>query len=155
MLDRKSPEILEALHNAPVYEKQVLVRARRAEDGERIDTILADGRIETSHTAHEGEWVVTNPMGEEYIVPGDAFDAKYAGTGTEGVYQSRGLCRAIPNPLYVPIEIETDWGTAMRGDENCYIVDSCTPDGVLSGEPYLVDGPIFAATYSQMDGNPA
>lgn len=147
LLDRKSPEILEALRNAPVYEKHVLVRARRAKDGERIDTKLDDGTEETSNTAHESDWVVMNPQGEEYVVPADEFDAKYTETGAEGVYQARGLCRALPNPYHIPIEIEASWGEPMRGDGQCYIVDACDQNGTPAGAPYLIAGPVFAATY--------
>lgn len=153
VLDRKSPEILEALREAPVYEKHVLVRARQAQNRERIETMLADAR-ETSNTAHENDWVVTNPQGEEYVVPGEAFRKKYAETEIEGVYQSRGLCRAIPNPYNVPIEIEASWGEPMRGDEECYIADACSPAGAPAGEPYLIAGPVFSATYRPLTGNP-
>lgn len=155
VIDRKSPEILEALRDAPVYEKQALVRARRVKDDERVETTLADGTHETSNIAHEGDWVVTNPAGEEYVVPAGEFDARYDATGTEGVYQAKGSCRALPNPYGAPIEIEASWGESMRGDEYCYIVDSCAPDGSPAGEPYLIAGPVFAATYRLRAGNEA
>lgn len=147
LIDRNAPEIRGALLSAPVYEKHVLVRARRAVEGERIQTTLADGTVETSNIAHEGDMVMTNPQGELYIVPGNEFSAKYTETGTEGIYQARGRCRALPNPYGVPIEMEASWGEAIRGDEECYIAVSCDTDGSIQGEPYLIAGPVFQITY--------
>ncbi len=67
-VDRKSPDILAALAKAPVYRKQGQVNARLAETGEKIATMLASGAKETDNTANEGDWIVTNPSGEQYIM---------------------------------------------------------------------------------------
>lgn len=44
---------------------------------EAIETILADGTRETTNTANAGDWIVTNPGGEQYIVPSAKFPKKY------------------------------------------------------------------------------
>ena len=42
-VDRKSPEILEAISNAPLFKKQGKVQARPAVEGEIITTKLVSG----------------------------------------------------------------------------------------------------------------
>lgn len=68
-IDRKAPEIIEALTHAAIYKKQGQVEARHAEVGESITTRLASGKVEVSkNEANEGDWVVTNPNGEKYLI---------------------------------------------------------------------------------------
>ncbi len=61
------------------YAKFARVRAERTyEGGELIETYLAmENRVETKNVAKAGDWIVTNPGGEKYIVPGDKFAKKY------------------------------------------------------------------------------
>ena len=59
------------------YAKFARVQAIEAVGGEVIETILADGTKETSNTANAGDWIVTNPGGEKYIVPAAKFPKKY------------------------------------------------------------------------------
>lgn len=59
------------------FSKFARVQARIATAGEVIVTILASGKKETSNAANEGDWIVTNPGGEMYIVPGAKFPKKY------------------------------------------------------------------------------
>lgn len=147
-IDRKSPEIMSALAEAPIFKKQGQVRARPAVEGEQIVTILASGAKETSNIAKVGDWVVTNPSEEQYLVSGKKFSDKYESSGTEGVYQAKGYCRAIKNPFGEPIEIMTSWKSPQTGDENCLIADACDANGEnMNGEPYLIDGKAFTETY--------
>lgn len=147
VLDAHSPDIEEALQNAPIFEKHVRVHARPAAPDERVVTMLASGEEETSNTAREGDWVVTNPQGEEYVVPKDEFEKKYAATENDGVYQSRGYCRAIRNPQGMAVEMKASWGELVHGDEQCFIVQACDADGSLYGEPYIVAKEAFDTTY--------
>ncbi len=59
------------------YTKFARVLAREAKEGEVIETILTDGHRETSNKANAGDWIVTNPGGESYIVPANKFGKKY------------------------------------------------------------------------------
>lgn len=59
------------------YAKFARIQAIEAVGGEVIETILADGTKETSNTANAGDWIVTNPGGEKYIVPAAKFPKKY------------------------------------------------------------------------------
>lgn len=150
-IERKSPEILEALEKAPQYKKNALVPARRARAGETVLTITATGDTETENIAKDGDWVVTNASGEEYILPPDIFSNRYEDSDTPGVYRAVGYCKAIQNPYEKPIEIFASWGTPQRGDADCFIADTCGADGNLLGEPYLIEHAAFQTTYSASD----
>ena len=88
-IDRKLPEILAALAAAPVFKKTAIVRARPALLGEVVVTTLKDGREETTSVAAEGDFVVTNPSGEEYILTSENFLPRYVSTDEAGVYSYR------------------------------------------------------------------
>ena len=147
-IDRKSADIMTALSTASVFQKQGLVEARPAIAGEKLETKLASGASETNNTANEGDWIVTNPAGEQYIISEQKFLSRYEPTDTDGTYKAKGSCRAIKNPFGTPIEIMASWGEPQTGDENCMIADTCNADGDnMGGEPYLIDGAAFAETY--------
>ena len=65
-----------ALLNAPIYQKCVTVLAREARPGEIVDTVMADGHFETTNTASEGDWVITNPSGEVFVVQPQRFSSR-------------------------------------------------------------------------------
>src|SRR3989338_3769751 len=94
-IDRKAPEIMQALVEAPVFKKQGQVLARPAVPGEKVTTTLASGANETVNTANEGDWVMTNPSGEQYVISEKKFFGRYEATSEEGVYTAKGYCRAI------------------------------------------------------------
>ena len=146
-IDRKSPEIMEALTLAPIFKKQGRVQARSASVGEQITTVLESGAKETVNTAGEGDYIVTNPSGEQYIISEKKFLARYEAAPEPGVFTAKGFCRAISNPFTGPIEIMASWGSPQTGDENCMIADTCDAAGNLDGEPYLIDGKAFIETY--------
>ena len=147
-VDRKASEIMRALAKAPVFKKQGRVQARPAVTGEKVTTTLASGTKETVNTANEGDWIMTNPSGEQYIISEKKFFGRYEKTNENGVYSAKGYCRAIKNPFGKPIEIMASWGEPQTGDENVMIADTCNGDGGNMGEePYLIDSAAFAETY--------
>jgi len=152
-VDRKSTEIMTALTEAPVFKKQGRVQARPAKPGEEITTVLEGGAKETVNKAAEGDWIVTNPGGEQYIIGEKKFLGRYEETDESGVYAAKGFCRAIPNPFGVPIEIMASWGSPQTGDERCMIADTCDAIGTVDGEPYLIDADAFAVTYKEVAPN--
>ncbi|MDO8507815.1 MAG: PGDYG domain-containing protein [bacterium] len=149
-VERKAPEIMSALAEAPVYKKQGSVLARPATPGEEIKTTLESGAEETVNTANEGDWIVTNPSGEQYIISEAKFLGRYEATDEDGTYTAKGFCRAITNPFGQPIEIMASWGSPQTGDERCMIADTCNADGECDGEPYLIDADAFTETYKQV-----
>ncbi len=54
-VERKSPQIMNALAEAPVYKKQGRVEARPATLGEEIMTTLEGGAKETVNKANDGD----------------------------------------------------------------------------------------------------
>ena len=50
----------------------------------------------------------------------------------------------------IPIQIMASWGSPQTADQNCLIADTCDEQGKTSGEPYLIDGDVFAETYKQV-----
>ncbi len=149
-VDRKASEIIRALAEAPLFKKQGQVKARPAVPGERVTTTLANGANETVNTANEGDWVVTNPSGEQYIVSGQKFFGRYEATDETGAYSAKGHCRAVRNPFGRPIEIVASWGEPQTGDENCMVADTCDAEGKVDGEPYLIEAKAFAETHKQV-----
>jgi hypothetical protein len=149
-IDRKSENIMNALASAVIFKKQGKVTARPATTGEKITTTLESGEKETENTANEGDYIVTNPSGEQYIISGQKFLNRYQESDEAGVYHAKGFCRAIKNPFGEPIEIMASWGEPQTGDENCMIADTCDQVGNTDGEPYLIDSKAFTETYKEV-----
>ena len=147
LVDRKSKQIIDMLLSAPLYQKSGYVHARMATEGEEVVTVLPDGLRETKNSAHAGDHIVMNPTGEENVVSGGKFEGRYKATGEADIYHAEGFCRAILNPFGRPIRIDAPWGSTQVGDTNCMIADTCDANGSGEGEPYLIDGDIFAKTY--------
>lgn len=146
-VDRKSQEVLDGLKNAPIYKKFGKVKVRPGVAGEEIVTRIA-GQEETRNTVKEGDYVMTNPGGEEYILGSEKLASRYQKTDEDGVYEAKGFCRAIPNPFGYPVEIMASWGSPQAGDKDCYFADTCDEDGNMSGEPYIIESQAFADTYA-------
>jgi hypothetical protein len=148
VVDRLDKRIIEPLKSAPIFKKQGTIKARQVKAGEKIETVLADGRVETINVSNNGDWVVTNPGGEEYIVPGEKFGDKYEATKEEGVFAAKGHVRAIENPFDKDISLEASWGELQHGDERCILVRSCDADGNPESDPYIIDFDAFEETYA-------
>jgi hypothetical protein len=146
-VDRKSPEVIEALKDAPVYKKFGMVKARIAQPGEKITTTLASGQKETENVANEGDYIMTNPGGESYIISEQKFLSRYESTKEDGVFGAKGFCKAVKNPYGKPVEIMASWGAPQTGDENALFADVCDESGNMSGEPYIIEGKAFEDTY--------
>ncbi len=150
-IDRKSPEIMDAIAKAPVFKKQGGVEARPAKLGEEVTTTLESGAKETVNKANEGDWIVTNMSGEHYIISEQKFLGRYEPTDKSGAYSAKGYCRAINNPFGKPIEIMASWGSSQIGNANCMIADTCDASGKVDREPYLIDADPFSKTYKQVE----
>lgn len=149
-IDRKSIEIMHALAEAPLYKKTGSVNAYLARGGEKIETNLESGFKETEKTACEGDWIVTNPTGEKYLLSAQTFRERYEPTGDTTTYVAKGYCRAVANPFKKPIEIAASWGSLQTGDAYCFVADTCNKNGVTNGEPYLIDAHVFRETYREV-----
>ncbi|WP_156910502.1 hypothetical protein [Nocardia mangyaensis] len=157
-LDLSTPDYTAKLAEAPIYRKKGMVRAHAAREDEHVETILADGTRETTNRAREGQIIITNPGGEQYIYkaaePDIAaarahFDQRHEATTEPGVYRPNGKIRAIPNDTGHPIEIMAPWGEPMNTGVDGKIavpVDPQNPDEI-SMDRYLIGGQEFTDTY--------
>ena len=103
--------------DAAVFIKDVTVTARLATAGEEIVTQMKDGHVETTNTANDGDVIIRNPSGEEYIIGGAKFAQRYAGaerlSATYGDFKAAGQ----PTPcvrLTEDVEFTAPWGTPMQ-----------------------------------------
>ncbi|MFC1710344.1 hypothetical protein ACFL0F_01615 [Patescibacteria group bacterium] len=142
------PIIVEGLKNAPIYKDLGEVNAQVAKGGEIVTTILADGTVESRNTAKKGDYIVTNPGKERYLVKPNKFNKRYKSKeGEDGKYIGIGFCKAITNPFGTAITLNTPWGK-MNGSIDCKIAQIYCPDEVkLEGSPYLIGPEEFKDTY--------
>lgn len=115
------------------YYKKRHILAKKAQGGEKISTVTADGP-ETTNEAEAGDYIVQNltEAGEQYVVPAEEFLKKYEPAGEAapdgfGEYHSTGKIVAIEltaerlKALELPgkFYFTTDWGETMvakKGD---------------------------------------
>ena len=143
--------IAEALHrDGRIYRKNGEVRGRRVSVATPVETILADGREETKNVAAPGDYVVTGPGGERYVVKPDVFAARYERKpGTRDVYLARGEIIAVPNPLGHAIQFRASWGEVQSGSADCMIADVYDPaTNRRAGRPYIIGRAEFEETYT-------
>ncbi len=152
-LDRKAAEIAASLQTAKIFKKQGTVTARLGVVGEKVETVLGNQQYETKNEVkEEGSMVVTNPGGEQYVVKGATFAARYEESTTPGTYHAKGYIRAINNPAGEPIVMLASWGEDQNGGADCMIADVCDAEGNnLKGEPYIIDAQAFATTYKEVE----
>lgn len=148
-LDVQSSDFTEKLQVAEIYAKKATVQAEFAHAGVPIETVLEDGTIETKNVTKEGDVIITNPAGEQYIVRQEEFFRSYEATDEEGVYRSTDMIRAVPNDTGTDIEIMAPWGEKMRGDADCYIVSAVDLDKPhdVTTDRYIIGAAEFKQTY--------
>lgn len=149
LVNRHDKRIIDGLREAPIYRKQGEVRAVIAKGGEVVVTILADGTTETRNTAKQGDAIITNPGGEQYIIGAEKFAKRYEPKEEEeGVFIAKGHSKAIVNPWAVPITMMASWGEMQNGQSDCKIADTYDIEtGILGGEPYIIAPREFNQTY--------
>lgn len=148
-LDLQTDEWTQTLAEAPIYKKFGKVHAEVAHGGETLQTVLADGTVETTNTANPGDVIVTNPGGERYIIGADKFNSRYETTDEEGVFNAKGKARITPNATGQPIKIMAPWGEEQFGGPDALIAtvyDPENPDEV-GADRYIIGRDEFNATY--------
>jgi hypothetical protein len=149
--ERIKQAIAEALdRDGKVYRKNGEVLARRVSVATPVETILADGCQETRNVAVPGDYVVTGPGGEHYVVKPDVFAARYERKpGTRDVYIATGEIIAVPNPLGHAIHLWASWGEVQSGSADCVIADVYdTATRKRAGRPYIIGRAEFEETYT-------
>ncbi len=129
------------------FKKYAKIQAKRALGGEKITTILSDGTVETTNIANKGDWIATNPGGEQYIIPGDKFEKRYEiETGVDGKHAPKGA-PILALQINEDISILTSWGEEQHLKIGSWlnITDSKDIYGIAPEE--------FKNTYAKCDKN--
>lgn len=142
-VDLHSPEYDKRFEGAPLYRKKsdVVVSARQARAGEVVET----KKDATTNTAKEGEWVVTGPKGESWIVAGETFEESYRPKeDEEGKFIALGVpARVIKTKE--DIVFRAPWGEFQGVRAGGYVLDK------EDGERYGVEKEAFEATYESIE----
>lgn len=105
------------------YAKYARIQAVEAKGGEHIMTKLTDGTVEVSdHVAKAGEWIVTNPGGEQYVVESAKFAKKYekAAELGDGWFKPKGAPQKFRKIKY-DMTIRASWGEEQLLRKGAYI----------------------------------
>lgn len=147
-VDLSSDDYTERFAKAKVYVKSAVVQATRARGGERIETVLADGTPETVNTCNEGDFIVTNPGGEQYVLTPENFAKRYE-PGDDGSYRAKGVCRAFQNPTGNNVSVTAPWGEEQHGDKDAMFAVAVDPDDPthIGSDRYIIGGDEFKSTY--------
>lgn len=137
---------------ANVYGKNVIVHMRPAIPGERIETILADGTLETVNMAGENQVVITNPGGEQYILDAAKAARRYAPTDEPGMHRARGMVRALTNLTGYSVAIRAPWGAFQCQGPDCKIAALFDPEepDTVDDDRYFIGAAEFA-TYEKAE----
>jgi hypothetical protein len=146
--DRKLQQILNHLSLSPIYKKIALISSQQSKKPEKVITVLSNGEFETENISKIGDFIITNPSGEKYIMSEKKFLSLHVETSTPGIYSCNRYCHAVKNPTGSKIEILGSWGMPQFGDSDCFIADSCDLDGNnMKLNPYLIAFKSFNETY--------
>ena len=139
-INLESAEYDSIFAGAHYYEKYGTVEARPAKAGEKIITLVStpSGTIkETKNKAGEGDFIVTNPGGEQYIIKGEKFSTLYKKLPA-GKFKPLGKVKAVQSGKNVVFT--APWGEKMKILAGGYLVDN-------KGDRYGIEENVFAQTY--------
>ena len=138
-----------AINNGAVvktYAKFARVQAEQATKETPIITILANGLQETTNTAMAGDWIVTNPGGEKYVVTNSKFLKKYepAPELGDGWYKPTGGVQKFIEATETLVFV-CSWGEEQTINAGGFINVTCLDDiyGIAHQE--------FFDTYKECD----
>jgi len=123
-------------------QKTAKVTAEKVPEGTVVETIMADGHVETKKTAGEGGgYRITNPTGEQYLVDTEKFEKLYDATDKEGIYAPKFSPKKVVD-IDQNVAFKAPWGEEMR----------IRKDGVLVhqgvGDIYGIQPDEYKETYS-------
>ncbi|MGA7327040.1 MAG: PGDYG domain-containing protein [Rhodomicrobium sp.] len=149
-IDRHSPEIAKLLEIIGVrYRKLGVVHAERAVVATPVVTSLTDGTVETKSQAQPGDYIVTAPAGERYVVKQETFLTRYARKpGSLGVWRDHSRRKSI-SAAHRHFGL---LGDGQHGASDCMIADVFHPSEGRRGEPCLIGRAEFENTYAKAEG---
>jgi hypothetical protein len=150
-VDIQSDVIGEKLLAAPLFQKVGTVEAVKVTKPTVVETIVNGDFVETVNVAQPGDYIVTNPSGEKYILKEENFLKKYIPTDNPTVFNARGLIRVIKNPYKKPVTIIAPWGAEQHGDKDCYFALNVEGDDLT--DRYIIENKAFHETYARKNEN--
>jgi hypothetical protein len=122
------------------WNKKLFQKVARVATGEELVVTMIDGVEETRNVAQSGDYVLTGPKGEQYVLGKAKFEKLYR--HIEGnVYET------LPDAVQAvevtqPLNFEAPWGGEMIAEVGDYIVYRSATDS------YRVEREIFLDTYA-------
>ena len=139
-VDLHTPRFEALLEGASSYIKVAEVQAVQVTTEREVNTLLDA----TTNTAKPGDWIVTNPGGEQYVNTNEYFQSHYLATDREGIF----------NPIGEPI-------LAVQVNENLVCTAPWKSDQAVlaggfmiarpDGQRYFCEENAFFTTYKKLE----
>ncbi|PID32514.1 hypothetical protein CR970_00050 [Candidatus Saccharibacteria bacterium] len=155
-VDLGTEAMTQTFAEAPVYRKTGTVTAELADVEQEVKTVLSNGNVETVNTAKVGDYIVTNPGKETYVLDPETFGKRYDPTDKDGTFRAKGMIRAFRNNTGSPVSIVPPWGGTQTGDADCMfatIYDPENPDEIGT-DRYIIGHEEFKETYEPAEVEP-
>lgn len=158
--------------NGRTFQKYGKVWAREASEGEVVVTRMADGSVETTNTAHAGDYVLKNPGGEEYILSGKKLQTRYSPTEGEApsIIDGKSYSSFTPSGRAVAVQFTRElaesrglklnaqgeyyftasWGETMVIKEGDMMVSALDATGKADASVYRIEAKAFKDTYASV-----
>lgn len=131
------------LQKAPIYEKFGVVQAVKLLEPTIVHTYTSSGH-ETTCEGKPEEWVITNPMGEKYVISNKTLESKYKHLVGDD-YIPIGKVKAFEykgaSTSFIAI-----WGEPMQLNDGDMLCTPCPTTDPIS-EVYRIDRKEFFETY--------
>lgn len=127
------------------FKKFGTVLAKVATKQTKVVTKL-DGKVETTNVAQVGDVIITNPLGEMYVLKQDKFLQRYTGnklSESNQEFDAKGFCFAS---IYTGEDLEflASWGEKMILNSGDYL---CSTTKEAKGDLYRIEKNAFKETY--------
>ncbi len=123
-------------------QKTAQVMAEKVPEGTVVETIMADGHVETEKTAGKnGGYKVTNPSGEQYLVDPAKFESRYDQVGENTFAPKFDPVRVVS--LSESVSFIAPWGEEMRIKSGGVLVKGSGDNDIYGIQPEE-----FSQTYS-------
>lgn len=140
-------ERLQKGEKAAFYKKTAWIKARKGFPGEEIITKMANGLTETKNVVKKGDWIITNPDGESYIMPEETLQKKYEmDPAQKGVWRPKGGPQKMLS-VTEDISFKAPWGEDMKIAKGGMLNIS----GMDQGDIYGIQPAEFKKTYAPCD----
>lgn len=140
VVDLATEEYDKAFKNADFFVKSAEIEARQAIEEENVET----GLDATKNVANIGDWIVTNPGGEQYVISKEKFSQLYKEKeNEEGSFVSAGKpVKAIRTEKN--IVFTAPWGEEQSVKAGGYVIEN-------NEERYGIDEQVFRDTYKEFE----